>query len=207
MNNRLISTVLAGGLFVAIAFGVVQQGHADQATKVNVALQKQIKAEKAKNKNLDTLNDDLHQTVEKSERNKSKAAQSKVLNERALNSTPAIQKFFKTILTYDNDTYLSRFDAAASLAEKQPIQVFKGTGFDNKKPTQGVNSELTDVKFYFNQELSNKEIVSGLADVRSTNVIAGQTHKVEMLYQVTYNFLTNKITKLTPKIPISTEEQ
>ncbi|WP_156402981.1 hypothetical protein, partial [Lactobacillus equicursoris] len=88
MNNRLISTVLAGGLFVAIAFGVVQQGHADQATKVNVALQKQIKSEKAKNKNLDTLNDDLHQTVEKSERNKSKAAQSKVLNERALNSTP-----------------------------------------------------------------------------------------------------------------------
>ena len=207
MNKRVTTMLLAIFLFASVAFGVVEQGKVTQVSNTNRSLEKALKVQQDKTKNLDVLNDELHRINEKQAQEKSKNAQSKVLNERALNSEPTIRNFFKKILTYDNDSYLSRFDDASKLSEKQPIEAFQGTGFDHKKPTQGVESRLTDFSFFFNQQLSDKETISGLADVKSSNTIAGQKHDVEMLYEVTFNFLTNKVTKIVPKTPINPQNQ
>lgn len=103
-----------------------------------------------------------------------------------------LQKFFETIYTYNNHTYMQRYEDAKKYGSDQAISLFKIEAGNTHVPTSVVESSLDSVTLYLKPN-STKE---GIVIVTSTYSYQEQTTPITVTYNVTLGE-DNDVQKLT----------
>ena len=91
-----------------------------------------------------------------------------------------LQKFFETIYTYNNHTYLQRYEDAKKYGSDQAISLFKIEAGNTHVPTSVVDSSLDSVTLY----LKPNSTKQGIVIVTSTYSYQEQTTPITVTYNV-----------------------
>lgn len=110
------------------------------------------------------------------------------------------EAFFTALFTYNQTSFLSRFDGLGKYATASVVEQMKGTNPEEPKVT--IESKISNYKFYRNQRA---EGIEGIATMEVRLMYQGQIQLSKFVYTVTYDPETKKITEAVP-LPLEQSE-
>lgn len=136
--------------------------------------QKQVIKISVKNKSLQVNNADLRAEIKSVNDVQDKEIESKQNDDQ-------LKQFINTMLTYNNDSYVDRFNKAEQFADKQAISIFRLNADKIETPKTTIDSKVTDYKFYVDPTSNG---LKGIVVIKTDFEYQGQSQKPTFEYDV-----------------------